>query len=468
MTGAPVGHDRVPNYEVAILGVPFRPAERDRRRGPIVTSADVVVVGAGVIGSSAAFELAKRGLDVVVVDKAGGPGLGSTSASSAIIRFDYSTLDTVTTAWESYHCWATWADHLGVPDELGLARYVRTGYINLDTPIAPMDRTIKLYDEIGVRYEVWDAETLKRRVPGIDAGRYWPPKPVDDDRFYDDATDELGGIFEPDGGYISDPQLAAHNLANAAQHHGARFVFNRTVTSVERGERVRAITLSDGTRIATPVVVNAAGPWSTALNRLAGVGAEFTIEVRPMRQEVHHVVAPAGYGDESSPGIAISDMDIGVYSRPAPGGFLLIGSNEPECEPLEWIDDADAANPRATAGRFQAQVTRAARRLPTLQVPNTPRGIAGVYDVAEDWTPIYDRTDLAGYYVAMGTSGNQFKNAPLAGRFVATLVDRIEAGHDHDTDPIRYDCEHTGQVVNLGSFSRKREINADSTFTVSG
>jgi glycine/D-amino acid oxidase-like deaminating enzyme len=432
-------------------------------------SADAVVVGAGIIGSSVALELAKTGRTVLVVDKAGGPGLGSTSASSAIIRFDYSTRDTVATAWESYHCWASWPDHLGAHDDAGLAGYVRTGYINLDTPISPMAKTISLYDEIGVRYEVWDAEMLKKRVPGIDAGRYWPPKPVDEDSFYEDVPDELGGVFEPDGGYINDPQLAAHNLANAAQHHGAEFLFNRKITSVEqRGDRVRAVGLADGSRIDAPVVVNAAGPWSTSLNRLAGVGAEFTIKVQPMRQEVHQVAAPASYRDQATPGIAISDMDIGVYSRPAPGGFLLVGSNEPECEPLDWLDDPDAANLRATARRFRWQITRAARRLPGLRVPNTPTGIAGVYDVAEDWTPIYDRTDLGGYYVAMGTSGNQFKNAPLAGRFIATLVERIEAGHDHDAEPLRYTGEHTGQVIDLGAFSRKRTINADSTFTVSG
>jgi glycine/D-amino acid oxidase-like deaminating enzyme len=135
---------------------------------------------------------------------------------------------------------------------------------------------------------------------------------------------------------------------------------------------------------------------------------------------------------------------------------------------LEWVDDPDAVSPRATGDAFRTQVTRLARRLPELGVPNRPTGIAGVYDVAEDWTPIYDRTDLGGYYVAMGTSGNQFKNAPLAGRFVAALVDRIAAGHDHDAEPIQYTGEHTGQVINLGAFSRKRALNAESTFTVSG
>jgi sarcosine oxidase, subunit beta len=183
---------------------------------------------------------------------------------------------------------------------------------------------------------------------------------------------------------------------------------------------------------------------------------------------VHQVRAPSGFSDGLQFGPAITDLDLGTYMRPAPGGHLLIGGTEPDCDPLEWADDPDHADPRVTATGFYAQVVRAARRLPELVVPNLPTGIAGVYDVAEDWTPIYDRTDLDGYYVAMGTSGNQFKNAPLVGRFMSTLVAGIENGHDHDAQPLHYRCEHTGHVINIGAFSRKREINAGSTRTVIG
>jgi glycine/D-amino acid oxidase-like deaminating enzyme len=433
------------------------------------TTADAVVIGAGVIGSAAAFELVKLGLDVVVVDKAAGAGYGSTSASSAIVRFNYSTWDGVATAWESQHCWAGWAEHLQHRDERGLAAFRRTGMVMLDVAVAPRDRVTPYFDRAGIPYEQWDAETLRARVPGIDAGRYWPPKPVDDERFFADAASELGGLYTPDAGYVDDPQLAAHNLAAAAQQRGAQFVFNRSVTEVRQDAgRVSGISLSDGSALSAPVLVNAAGPWSSAVNRMANVGAEFTIGVRPMRQEVHQVAAPPGYNADPDPGPAVADMDLGTYFRPAPGDVLLVGGTEPDCDPYDWIDDPDQANPRATTTLFAAQVTRAARRLPDLTVPNTVSGIAGVYDVAEDWTPIYDRTDLDGFYVAMGTSGNQFKNAPLAGRFIATLVAGVEAGHDHDAQPLHYHCEHTGHEINLGTFSRKRPVNADSTGTVMG
>ncbi|MFI5958945.1 NAD(P)/FAD-dependent oxidoreductase [Cryptosporangium sp. NPDC051539] len=432
-------------------------------------TADVVVIGAGVIGTAAALELAKRGLRVVVADKSGGAGFGSTSASSAIVRFNYSTWDGVATAWESEHCWEKWAEHLEAPADTRLASFVRIGMVMLDVPPISNASVTALFDRAGVPYEVWDAATLAGRVPGIDTGRYWPPKRLDDEAFFAEATEQLGALFTPDAGFVNDPQLAAHNLADAARARGVVFRFHRVVTSIDqRAGRVGGVGLSDGTRIAAPVVVNAAGPWSDSINRMAGVGAEFTVRLRPMRQEVHQVSAPAGYNGPSGLGPAIADLDLGIYLRPVPPDFLLVGGTEPDCDPLEWIDDVDAADPRPTAARFQAQVTRAARRFPGLLVPNKPTGLSGVYDVTDDWTPVYDRTDLDGFYVAIGTSGNQFKNAPLAGRFVAALVDGVEGGHDHDRDPLTYTGEHTGHVIDLGAFSRKRQPNRNSSGTVMG
>ncbi|MFI5429545.1 FAD-dependent oxidoreductase [Aeromicrobium sp. UC242_57] len=144
------------------------------------------------------------------------------------------------------------------------------------------------------------------------------------------------------------------------------------------------------------------------------------------------------------------------------------GGTEPECDPLPWIDDPDAADLTPTRTAYEAQVTRAARRFGELGVPPRPLGIAGVYDVSSDWTPIYDRTSLDGFYVAIGTSGNQFKNAPVAGQFMRDIVLAVEDGHDHDADPVQYRGERTGLTVDLGSYSRRRPVNAESSGTVMG
>lgn len=89
---------------------------------------------------------------------------------------------------------------------------------------------VRLFDDVGVPYEEWGNDTLRRRNPGIDAGRYWPPTRIDDERFWDQPNGELGAMYAPDAGYVGDPQLAAQNLA-AAAHHGAQFRCSNEVTT---------------------------------------------------------------------------------------------------------------------------------------------------------------------------------------------------------------------------------------------
>lgn len=430
---------------------------------------DAVVVGAGVIGSAIAFELASRGLHVVAVDKGPAAGEGSTSASSAIVRFNYSTRDGVAAAWESMHCWSHWDEHLATTGLGELAALRRTGSIMLDVPVAPREPTIALYNDLGVPYQLWDSDTLTARIPSLDAGRHWPPKRVGDENFGIDPVGSVGAVYTPDGGFIDDPVLATQNLARAGAHRGVDFLLRQQVVEVIRAAgRVQGVRTSSGERIAAGILVNAAGPWSSSLNELAGVGGDFAVAIRPLRVEVHQVPAPPGYNHGAMLGPAISDLDLGIYMRPAAGDLLLIGGTEPACDPLDWLDDPDVPNQGRGLIHFEAQVLRAARRLPGLRVPLSPAGVVGVYDVASDWTPIYDRTELPGFYVAMGTSGNQFKNAPVVGRMMAALIENVESGLDHDATPLAYRCEHTDHMINLGTFSRKRTINLSSTNTVLG
>lgn len=143
----------------------------------VPSGADAIVVGAGVIGAAVALELARADRRVVVVDKSGGAGHGSTSASSAIIRFNFSTWEGVAVAWEAHYCWARWADHLGTSRSAALAGFRRTGAILLDAPDSGTSEAVALFDRVGVPYERWDAATLRSRIPGIDTGRHWPPSP---------------------------------------------------------------------------------------------------------------------------------------------------------------------------------------------------------------------------------------------------------------------------------------------------
>jgi len=423
-----------------------------------------VVIGAGVIGCSIAFELASKGYEVIAIDKAQGPGQGSTSASSAVVRFNYSTFDAVALAWESFHCWKNWPQHLGKEQER-YSKMIDVGVVMLDAPVISGEKTSQLFDAVGIPYEVWGPSDLSENITGIDAGKYWPPKRLNDEAFWQDANDSLGAIFTPNGGYIDDPLLATENLAQAAITAGVSFRFKSKVTAIlKEGNKVIGVEVDGNEKILADIVINAGGPWSNRINELAGVGQDFTISVKPMRQEVHQINTPMNL----LPGPIIGDLDLGIYMRSTPTGSTLIGGTEPECDQLDWVDDVETVNLNRTKELFEAQVTRAARRLPALKIPNSPSGIAGVYDVAADWTPIYDRTDLDGFFVAIGTSGNQFKNAPMVGKLMTELIEAVRAGKDHDIDPVKVRAERTGNEINLGAFSRKRAFNADNTGTVMG
>jgi sarcosine oxidase, subunit beta len=433
----------------------------------VTQTADAVVIGTGVIGAAVAYELAKTGLRVVSVDRLGGVGSGSTSSSASIVRFHYSTFEGVAASWEAKFSWESWAEYLGSRPEESLARFVKSGCLILDGS-TQRERVLPLFDRVGVPYECWDAETIRQRVPGMDTGRYAPPKPVTDDAFWADAEGELSAYYTPDAGFIDDPQLTARNLIAAAERSGTEIQLREQVVEIlQENGRVQGVKLRSGSVIHAPVVVNVAGPYSGQVNALAGVAGEFRIRTRPLRQEVHSVPAPAGYA-HGELGPAVTDGDLGTYFRSHFGGQLIVGSAEPECDALHWIDDPDAFDAQPTGQAWDAQVIRLARRIPALGIPPHPVGYAALYDVADDWIPVYDRTSLAGFYVAIGTSGNQFKNAPVAGRFMAALVTACENGHDHDSDPVVFSGEFTGNAINLGHYSRLRQPHAESAGNVMG
>jgi sarcosine oxidase subunit beta len=222
------------------------------------------------------------------------------------------------------------------------------------------------------------------------------------------------------------------------------------------------VTLANGDAIDAPVVVNVAGPHSAIVNAMAGADADMTITTRALRQEVVHLPAPPG---GQLPFVS-SDSDIGVYSRPEVGDHILAGSEDPECDEREWVDPDDYDRNFTKQG--EAQALRLAQRIPALGIPGSLKGVVDLYDVADDWIPIYDRSAVPGFYMAIGTSGNQFKNAPVAGALMAELIARCEAGHDHDADPIRFHLKYTDRDIDLGFYSRRRPINQESSFSVLG
>merc|ERR1712146_399793 len=133
--------------------------------------------------------------------------------------------------------------------------------------------------------------------------------------------------------------------------------------------------------------------------------------------------------------------------RPQGKGTLLVGSIEPECDELEFLAKPEDLEAGLT-DEWTTMVYRAALRFPSLQVPNSAAGLTALYDTTPDWVPIYDRTALGGFYSIRGTSGNQFKMAPVVGRICARLVDGCENGSDHDAEPLQLPYMYTEGSLN--------------------
>ena len=429
---------------------------------------DAVVIGAGIIGTATAFQLAKSGYKTLCIDKLPAAGYGSTSGSCAIIRPYYSTVEGSALAYESHFYWKNWDQYLSVEDEKGNVIYHDCGCMVMKTEEnAHLQPTIKIMDEIGCPYEELSTEEVQQRLPLINMKSYTPAKPPEHPDFgLSNGGTVTGAVFFPHGGYVSDPQLSAHNVQRAAEAVGVEFRFNTAVTDIQtENNQIRGVKVNDDELINTSVLVNVAGPHSSIINQMAGVTDEMKISTRALRHEVAHVPSPNSYDFEHA-GCVVSDNDIGAYLRPEIGNHILVGSEDPECDKKEWVDPDDFD--RNFSAHWNTLAMRAAQRVTEMEIPGQAKGVVELYDVTEDWIPIYDKSSVKGFYMACGTSGNQYKNAPIAGEMMAKLISECENGRDHDSDPVHFRLKNIDYDLNLGFFSRNREINPDSSFSVLG
>ncbi len=429
---------------------------------------DAVVIGAGVIGAAIGLELARMGKKTLNIDKLPAAGYGPTSNSCAIIRVHYSTLDGTALAYDGYFYWKNWEDYLATPDESGHALFHECGCLVMKTQAnGHLKNVMRHVEALDIPHEHWGADRIVQEIPMYDLKSYAPAKLMSDPHFGEPAGGTVdGAVMFPTAGYISDPQLSTHNLQRAAEAAGGEFLFNRTVTEItQAGGKVTGVELDDGSAISSPIVVNVAGPHSAQINAMAGADADMKISTKPVRQEVVHVGAPDGVDFEAN-GTVVSDSDISCYIRPETGNHILIGSEDPECDPREVVDPDDYN--RDLTDQAITQAYRYAQRTPSLKVPTRPKGVVDLYDVSDDWIPVYDRSCIDGFYMAVGSSGNQFKNAPVAGKMMARLIDYCESGNDHDSEPYRFALANLDHVIDTRTFSRLRTINKDSSFSVLG
>jgi sarcosine oxidase subunit beta len=405
----------------------------------------VAIIGAGVIGCSVALELRRLGFAVSVIDRNGEAGHGSTSASCGIVRRFYSQPGMVAMAHEGAAIWADWAGYLGPLDE-SLAVFRRPGILYVLPQIDEAVRNVLAeMQRIGINAFLLSAEQVRERFPYLDVASHFPARPTSDPGFFEPTGREIpGAIFEEGAGYVISPGVATSNLRRAGERDGVRFLMNRRVTGIERLARGFRVDTDRGA-IECDVVVNASGPHSGIVNRMAGV--ILPLETRPLRREVHSLSNPLFEKPQTTPLPVVGDLDAGIYFRPEGVGAhdIVVGSTDPEC-----VDGT------ITDAYRERQSLRLMQRFPAVRL-GPPRGVASCYDVTvRDWYPIVDRTELPGFFVCIGTSGSSFKTAPVLGRLTAELIQSAEEGRDTDRDPLRFRLPRVGMSVDTAFLSRNR------------
>lgn len=359
-----------------------------------MATADAVVIGAGVMGASIAFHLARAGLRRVAVVEQGVAAGASTGRSGALVRMHYTNAPEARLALASLAYFHHWGDLVGGRD--GDCGFRRTGFAMLVGPAnaGRLRRTVAMLQALGVNTRVVEPAELRALQPGI-------------------AVDDLAlAAYEPDSGY-ADPVATARAFLAAAQARGATLQEQTPVTGIRvAAGRVTGVATAAGP-IDAPVVVCAAGCWNDRIAATAGV----VVPITPVRSQWALYRRPPALARGQ---LVLIDTVLGVYTRPHGDDLTLAGLAAAEVGRPADPDRFDGDNDPDYPARVRAQL---GRRLPALREQPYVRGSAGLYDLSPDTRAIIDRAPgVAGLYLAAGFSGTGFKKSPAVGLGLAELI----------------------------------------------
>lgn len=389
---------------------------------------DVVIAGAGIIGLSIAWQLARRsGLRIAVVDKGRGVGEGSTGASSAICRVRYSIDETLLLARDGINAYRHWSAYTGLRKPA--ATFHQEGVLWMpggDRGWADVEQ--KRMQKFGVASEVLDDADIAERFPSLNSCTLAPDLETGEDH---DCEGGSRNLFENEGGYV-DPMAAAQDLVEACRGAGVEVCFRTEVIAIDvAGGRVTGVSLNDGTMLATPLVINAAGPWCNRLSGLAGLELPWTLV--PTRIQVLYRDRP----DSLRGHIPVTaDLAGGIYFRTQNNGQQLVVGSVREEDEREAVANPDDFV-RETDEAFEAVNLHALHhRLPGLPSTGRVRGYCGLYTTnLQDVHPIVGPTAIDGFWVANGFSGHGFKLAPAIGSLLAQALTGERRDFDTDVSP---------------------------------
>jgi sarcosine oxidase subunit beta len=349
-------------------------------------TADVVIVGGGVMGVSTAYHLAIRGCrNIVLLERAPFLGSEATGKCAGGIRYQFSTDINVKLSLLSLPMLARFEEELGQEIDL---RW--TGYLFLlDNPadLATFRANVAMQNRLGVPSQVLSPKQVGDLVP----------------LFYLD--DIVGGAYHAGDG-LADPGGVVQGYAAGAQRAGARLFTGVSAIAIDvQDGRVTGVVTPDG-RIATPAVVNAAGPWAGQVAALAGVD----LPIVPLRRQI---IATTLAGVPTDFPFVI-DFSRSLYFH-REGQGILTGQSNPNEKPGfdQSVDHAWT----------ELHLEQAMMRFPLMERAGLLREWAGLYEVTPDAHPVIDGlSDPAGFYVVAGFSGHGFMHGPIAGKLIAEII----------------------------------------------
>jgi glycine/D-amino acid oxidase-like deaminating enzyme len=353
------------------------------------TTADIVILGAGVMGASIAFHLAQHKPGRIVVLDKDHLGRGGSGRSSALIRMHYSFPPEVQLALISLHMFQNWQEIVGEPGD-----FRKTGFVRIVHPNESerLKQNVEMQRELGVNVELISKQDLQELEP-------------------DWKVDDLAlAAYEPDSGY-GDGAGVAGDFLGRAREMGVTYHSRTTATSfiVEAG-RIGGVVTDKGT-ISAPIVIAATGPWTRPLFERVGCSL-------PIECEFHQVAILRNAPGMNGGGCACIDSVTATYFRSDAEDKFLVGD-------FYGKRGADPDNfpQRASDESLEEIIERACRRVPKLEGAEVMRGVTGVYDMTPDCRPLLgEMPGVEGLYVCAGFSGMGFKISPAIGLVMSELV----------------------------------------------
>jgi sarcosine oxidase, subunit beta len=352
----------------------------------LTSTADIVIIGGGVMGASAAYHLAKCGVkNIVLLEKDEFFGTGATGRCAGGVRYQFSTDINVKLSIESLPMLERFKEEIGQD-----VNYRKCGYLLIATnekDAATFKHNVEMQNSLGIPTQLLSGDEVRARLPLMK---------------FDDA---LVGTWNPQDGLV-DPNSVVAGYVSAAQKLGVKALTNAEVTGIRvSGDQIEAVETSQGA-IQTRMVLNAAGPWAGLIGQMAGV----EIPIVPLRRQWFTTDALKEVPEDFP---FVIDFAQSLYFHREAEGLLIGMSNQDEKPGFDQSIDEE----------FEfVNLEAAIERMPLLERASRTSHWAGLYEVTPDAHPIFGGCDLKGFTICAGYSGHGFMHGPVAGKLMAEYI----------------------------------------------